>query len=107
MTDKQVLTVSISYPDENTALTNARYFVEHRLAACAQCRDVISVYVWDGAVEQATETILDLKTTSNCFETLRAHIRKTHPYDVPQITAHEVTHIDPDYADWVRAQCGN
>lgn len=100
-----VLSVYVTVPDEATALRIARAVVDERLAACANilpggCR---SVYRWQGQIEEAQEVAMILKTTSPRFEALNQRIAELHPYDVPCITAWQVTSGYRPYLDWVAA----
>jgi periplasmic divalent cation tolerance protein len=99
--------VLITCPDRRTAETIARACVEERLAACANISGPIaSVYRWKGAMEEAEEVPLFLKTRRSLFETLSARVKGLHPYEVPCIVAMDLTLVDPVYADWLRAETG-
>jgi periplasmic divalent cation tolerance protein len=79
--------------------------VEARLAACAQVTGPIqSTYWWQGAVEQAEEWMLVLKTTEQRYPALEAHLRGAHPYDVPEIICVPVTAGNPAYLSWIAAE---
>ena len=60
-----------------------------------------SIYRWKGAIEQADERQLLIKTTTaTAFATLEARIQALHPYDVPEflvipITRRQRTTISP------------
>ena len=67
------LLIYTTWPDTESARAFAAEAVEARLAACANILGpMTSVYRWQGAVEQATETPMLLKTTSDVVEALRA-----------------------------------
>lgn len=105
MVDGQVLVVMTTLPDAAAAQAVARTLVERRLAACASvqapCR---SVYRWQGAVEQADEVPLLIKTTAARYPELQDVLRSIHPYDVPEIVCWPVTGGLPEYLDWVVLQ---
>ncbi len=98
----EFLSVSITFDDEAEARKLAVALVEERLAACVQIHPILSVYRWEGAVEQDDELIITAKTTTARFEALRTMIRSRHSYDVPEIIGTPITEIDPDYAAWLR-----
>lgn len=84
----------------------ARTLVERRLAACAQIEPIESCYRWRGAVEQAHEWRLLLKTTAAGYPALEAAIRELHPYELPAIHAIAAERAYAPYAQWVAASTG-
>lgn len=75
--------------------------VEAHLAACVQrIPGVVSTYRWNGAVESATEIVLSIKTTRECYPELAARLRALHPYELPELVAVEAGGA-PDYLAWV------
>jgi periplasmic divalent cation tolerance protein len=94
--------VLVTCPDRACAEAIARACIEGRLAACANIGgEIASIYRWKGAVEQAGEVPLFLKTRGHLFENLAARVKALHPYEVPCIVAAELTQIDPAYAQWL------
>lgn len=99
---QQVLLVLTNVPDEATAGTMARTLVEQRLAACVNILPgVRSVYQWQGAVDEATEITLLMKTTRQRYADLEAAIQLAHPYDLPEIIALPLDGGLPSYLEWV------
>ncbi|SMB23852.1 Divalent-cation tolerance protein CutA [Sterolibacterium denitrificans] len=99
------LVVLTNLPDEAAARVLATLLVEQRLAACvnvlAPCR---SVYHWQGAVEEASEIPLLIKTTTARYAALEAAIRTNHPYELPEIVAVPLVAGLPAYLSWVAAE---
>ncbi|NLT55228.1 MAG: divalent-cation tolerance protein CutA [Actinomycetales bacterium] len=89
--------------DSRTAADElARGAVEARLAACAQVTGpVTSSYWWDGAVQTAEEWLVVLKTASDRYAALEAHLRAHHGYEVPEILYVPVVAGHPGYLDWL------
>ena len=99
---EQVLLVVTNVPDEAAAAAIARYLVEHGLAACVNCLPgVKSLYRWQGAVEEAGEISLSIKTTRRRYAELEAAIKSMHPYQVPEIIALPVECGWQPYLDWI------
>ena len=70
------------------ALSIGRTVVQERLAACANVLDgVTSIYWWQGALEQAGEAALILKTRAELVERLTGRIRELHSYECPCVVA--------------------
>ncbi len=89
-------------PPDVDAAAFARTLVEEQLAACVTgCGPVRSVYRWQGAVEQADEQLVMIKTTTPCVDALRARVIDLHPYDTPEFIVAPVIDGAPDYLRWV------
>jgi periplasmic divalent cation tolerance protein len=79
----------------------ARLLIEEKLAACVQLLPIESFYVWEGATQNETETLLLIKTRSALFEPAIARIKQVHSYTVPEIVATPFTAGLPAYLDWI------
>jgi periplasmic divalent cation tolerance protein len=103
MSDTWVVLTNL--PDAASAHALARHLVEQRFAACANvlapCR---SVYRWQGAIEDAEEIPLLIKTTAERYPALEAAIRARHPYELPEIVAVPAVQGLPAYLDWIAAE---
>lgn len=87
-------------PDEAPQL--ARRVVEEGLAACVNLVEPVrSVFRWQGAVEEADEVLLVLKTSVPTLAALRARIQELHSYDVPEFLVLPVEGGAEAYLDWV------
>ena len=101
----QALLVLCTCPDEASATRIAQALVAERLAACVtRLPGARSVYRWHGAIEQADEVQLLIKTTRAGFEPLRTRLAALHPYAVPEILALPVEAGHAPYLDWLAAQ---
>ncbi|MGA5425492.1 divalent-cation tolerance protein CutA [Streptomyces koyangensis] len=94
-----VVVTTVDTPDR--AETLAAGAVEARLAACVQIvGPVTSVYRWQGAVENAREWQLHLKTAEWRYPALEEWLLRHHDYDTPEILATPVTG-SPAYLRWI------
>ena len=99
---QQVLLVLTNMPDEAAAAAMARMLIEQRFAACVNVLPgVRSVYQWHGAVEEASEVTLLIKTTQQRYAELETAIKSAHSYDVPEIIALPLAAGLPKYLEWV------
>ncbi|MEZ5400833.1 MAG: divalent-cation tolerance protein CutA [Bryobacteraceae bacterium] len=105
MTDKIVVFSSCGSKEEGARL--ARQLVEQRLAACVSILEgVTSVYRWQGAIEEAAEVLLVIKTRRELFEQLREELRAMHSYQTPEVLAMPVVDGLPAYLDWLDRETG-
>ena len=99
---EQALLVITNLPDAVLAGALARQLVEQGLAACVNTlAGVKSVYRWQGAIEEANETCLLIKTTQSAYSQLELAIKAAHPYDLPEIIAIPIVAGWPPYLDWI------
>ena len=102
-----LLLVFSTLPDEAAARRVAAFLVESKLAACVNVMaPCVSTYRWQGAVEQATEIPVVIKTTVQRYPELEAALRAQHPYELPEIVAVPVARGLQSYLDWVSAETG-
>ncbi|MGH8661960.1 MAG: divalent-cation tolerance protein CutA [Burkholderiales bacterium] len=94
--------VLTSLPDREAAVRLARELVAKRLAACVNVlAECTSVYRWKGAIEDAREVPVLIKTRGARFAEVQAAIRGLHPYELPEIIAVPVVRGFDDYLQWV------
>jgi periplasmic divalent cation tolerance protein len=90
---------------EEAAERLARGITGARLAACVQIMGPIrSLYWWQGALDDAREWQLIIKTTMARLDELEAHIKANHSYETPEITATEIPWGSREYLDWIKAE---
>ena len=100
MTDKIVVLTTCESEEEAERI--ARSLVEKRLAACVNILPrARSIYRWKGAVEEAQELILLIKSRRDAFETLRAELSKIHSYEVPETIALPIVDGSTAYLAWL------
>ncbi len=105
MNDEQILLAMTNVPDTATAQAMARALVEARLAACVNILAAVqSVYRWQGAVEQANEVTLLVKTTQRRYPQLQRAIIAAHPYELPEVIAWPLSEGHAPYLHWVAAE---
>ena len=103
MTDSIVVLSTCSGPEEGGRI--ARELVGLRLAACVHLiGGMTSVYRWQGKVEEASETLMVIKSTQARFPELRATLQKLHSYDVPEIVALPIGDGSESYLAWLTQQ---
>ena len=97
----------MSAPGAAVAETVVRALVEERLAACGNIvPGAVSVYRWEGELHRDEEALAIIKTTRAALPRLLERAAELHPYDVPELIAHEVVAGTAAYLEWVGSECG-
>lgn len=104
-TPQGLVAIWSTWPDAASARAAARALVEARLVACAVVWPALaSVYRWNGAVEEAEEAGLLVKTRAALRDAAMAAIERDHPYEVPAVLALSVEAAARAYGDWILAE---
>jgi len=100
MTDKIIALTTAGSEEEARSISHA--LVERHLAACVNIIPrIVSVYEWQGELEESDEWLLVIKTTSASFERVRDAITDLHSYDVPECICVTIEDGSPAYLQWI------
>ncbi|HKL06809.1 MAG TPA: divalent-cation tolerance protein CutA [Roseovarius sp.] len=98
--------VSTPCPNLDCARALANSALKMRLAACANITpDIVSLFHWQGRIEEEHEVLLTLKTRADLRSDLVRLIERDHPYDLPVISW-EQTGCTSDAAAWLSEETG-
>jgi periplasmic divalent cation tolerance protein len=77
-------------------------------AACVNIiPGILSIYRWEGKVNDDEEFLLLIKSTDDRFEAIRARICLLHTYLTPEVIAIPITAGDSNYLNWLHASISN
>jgi periplasmic divalent cation tolerance protein len=100
MESYRVVLTTLSSMEE--AKRMARSLVEEHVAACVNIAGgVESVYRWKGAVEEAHEVLLLIKTRVEKLAALEEAVHRLHTYDVPEFMILKVDGGSLAYLKWI------
>jgi periplasmic divalent cation tolerance protein len=100
MTDKVI--VLSTCPSREEATRIARGLVEERLAACVNIVDsAVSIYRWQGSLQESAEVILVIKSRREIVGALQQRLASMHSYEVPEAIAIPVIDGLPAYLEWL------
>jgi len=107
MTAEEFVVILVTAPSADDAARIGRALVEERLAACANVVGPIrSIYRWQGAVEEADESLMLVKARAADVDRVTARVRELHTYDVPEIIALPIRGGSPAYLAWLAESTG-
>jgi periplasmic divalent cation tolerance protein len=96
------LVVFITVPSQKIGLQIAKELVGRNLAACVNLLPgILSIYRWQGEIEQEDELLLVVKTKSSLFEKLATAVKRIHPYEVPEVIALPIVAGLKEYLAWI------
>jgi len=104
--DGMVRIVLATFSHAESAAEITGILISEKLAACANIIPTIrSIYEWDGKIQDESEALALIKTSTDTLEALERRLRELHPYEVPEIIAIEPDRVHEPYANWVREAC--
>ncbi len=102
--NKKYVLVFCTCPDATSAQRLANELVTGHLAACVNILPgITSIYPWEGKIENSREHLLLIKSRESAYAALEALIRKSHPYELPEIIAVPLQQGQSDYLKWIDA----
>ncbi len=95
----------VTFPTYEEAVALAHTLLTEKLIACANVLPgAMSVYKWQGKVEEQPEAIMFAKTTAEKATAAVARITELHSYDVPCVLVLPVESGAPEFMEWVAGE---
>lgn len=95
--------VIITAPDHEWLAAFVRRLVEDRLCAAGHLFPMRTIYRWQGALHDTTETRAALHTRASLVAAIVERTDAEHPYEVPGVVALPITAGGSAYLDWITA----
>ena len=101
-TAKTARLVLVMAGSEDEAASIALTLVDERLAACVNIiGPARSIYRWRGAVEDAREYLLLIKTSARLYTKVERRVRELHSYELPEVVALPFASGSHPYLEWL------
>ncbi|MBU2581170.1 MAG: divalent-cation tolerance protein CutA [Alphaproteobacteria bacterium] len=102
VSDNAVL-VYTTFPDITSAKRIGGELVDRGLVACVNIIPaMVSIYRWEGKLEQSDEVVAIFKTREARTEDVVREIEQFHPYDVPAVLTFKADGGSAGYLSWIR-----
>ena len=89
--------------NRDTAETIAKILIEKKLSACIQIiPGIISLYPWQGSLENSKEFYLQIKTKPELLQSCKDIILEHHNYDIPELLSLDADILNNNYEDWFK-----
>lgn len=89
-------------PDLPSAHHIADLLIAENLAACVNIiPSMVSIYKWQGEVEQSQESQLFIKTVERNVGKIESILAEHHPYDVPELIVVNIETGSEAYLAWL------
>ena len=101
MSDEPIL-VCTSVNDIKVARDIANTLLTKKYSPCINIvSNNESIYVWNNDIETTNEYILFIKSVKSKFKNIEKLILAMHPYEIPEILAIDINHINMKYLKWM------
>lgn len=100
--DMEFIVVLITVPSMEEGEKIARSLVDNNLAACVNITpSVRSFFFWENKLCSEDEALLFVKSRKTLLDSIIAHVKGLHSYQVPEIIALPIVGGYENYLRWV------
>ncbi len=101
--DADMIVLYTTFPNEKEARKVGGALVEEKLAACVNIfPGMVSIYRWEGAIENGNEVAMLVKTRKELESQVLEALAAKHPYTVPALIVFEPRRVAASYLEWLR-----
>ena len=96
----QILLLITTESNKEKAKEIAKLLLKRKLAACVSIKDIYSIYVWEGKIEEIFEVEITIKSKPKLKNDLIVFLQKKSSYEIPQIIFKKFN-SENKYINWV------
>lgn len=86
---------------EEARLIGQTLISEHLAGCCNIIPKILSIYSWQGKLQEDEETLLLVKTTKEKYPSIEARIKDLHSYECPAIIGFQSGSNSKDFHSWL------
>ena len=100
--EEKYIVILVTAADDDEVRLIARVLLEQRKTACVNIMSgVVSLFQWRDKIDQASESLLVIKTSQSLLDEVVALVKEIHSYENPEIIALPVVGGSSKYMDWI------
>jgi periplasmic divalent cation tolerance protein len=103
--DDKLVLIYTTFGDMEDAKRVGRELVAAKLAGCVNILPgMVSIFEWEGALGEASEVVMIIKTRASLMQEAMAEAARLHPYEVPALLVLPVQEAGRPYRNWLLDQ---
>ncbi len=95
------IVIYTTFPDQKIAKDLINRLIDMKLAACGNIFELISIYRWQGKMEETQEYGVFIKTKEENYGKVENYLKNNHPYEVPEIISWNIKKGFKPYLQWI------
>ena len=100
--EEKYIVVLVTAADDDEARLIAKVLLEQKKAACVNIMSgIVSLFWWQDKIDQASESLLVIKTGKSLLDEVVAMVKEMHSYENPEIIALPIAGGSSRYLDWI------
>ena len=105
--ENEYIVVLVTAADDDEARLMANALLKQKKAACVNIMSgIVSLFRWQDKINQASESLLIIKTGRPLLDEVVALVKEMHSYENPEIIALPVIGGSSNYLDWIDKEVG-
>ena len=96
----KILLLITTVPDKLLAEKIAKELIERKLAACVSIKEIKSIYIWQGNIEENKEFEIIIKSLPESLNELTLILKKKITYEVPELI-YKIFDSENSYFQWI------
>ncbi|MDD5020845.1 MAG: divalent-cation tolerance protein CutA [Endomicrobiaceae bacterium] len=96
------ITILITTPNQKVSGLIIEQLLDNKLVSCVNVIPAVkSVYWWKGKICKSKEQLLIFKSIKNKFKKIVKIVKKSHPYEIPEIVSFDISDGNSEYLKWI------
>jgi len=97
----KVLLLITTVPTQLEAEKISKELIERKLAACISIKEINSIYIWQGNIEENKEFEITIKSLPEILNELTLILKEITTYEVPELI-YKIFDSENSYFQWIK-----